>query len=183
MKDSAIGSVVLNPYADALMSLAQSQNLVDEFGANCRSLLELLDSSPELVDILTNPIVKGVDKKAILTKVVGSSLHPFMVNFLMILVDRRRIGYLGGICLRYQAELRKIKGIVLAEVTSAIALTDAQTQSVRERVQGMTAATSVEIVTKIDPDILGGVIIKVGSQIIDSSLRAEIRRLGLSISK
>jgi F-type H+-transporting ATPase subunit delta len=183
MKDSAIGSVVLNPYTDALMSLAKSANLVDEFGTNCQTLLELLDSSPELCGILTNPIVKGVDKKAILTKVVGNTLHPFMVNFLMILVDRRRIGSLAGICLRYQAALRKMKGIVLAEVTSAIALTDAQTQSVRERVQGMTEATSVEIVTKIDPDILGGVIIKVGSQIIDSSLRAEIRRLGLSISK
>ncbi len=183
MKDSAIGSVVLNPYTDALMSLAKSTDLVDEFGTNCQTLLELLDSSPELCGILTNPIVKGVDKKAILTKVVGTTLHPFMVNFLMILVDRRRIGYLAGICLRYQAALRKMKGIVLAEVTSAIALTDAQTQSVRERVQGMTEATSVEIVTKIDPDILGGVIIKVGSQIIDSSLRAEIRRLGLSISK
>jgi F-type H+-transporting ATPase subunit delta len=105
-----------------------------------------------------------------------------MSNFLAILVDRRRIGYLEGICQRYQAALRNLKGIVLAEVTSAVALTDAQTQSVRDRVQGMTGSTSVEIATKIDPEIIGGVIIKVGSQVIDSSLRAEIRRLGLSIA-
>ena len=182
MKDSAIGSVVLNPYADALMSLAQSQNLVDEFGSNCADLLELLDESPELNQILANPIVKIADKKAILGKVVTDKVHPFMSNFLMILVDRRRIGYLAGICKRYQAALRDLKGIVLAEVTSAVALTDSQTQSVRDRVQAMTSATSVEIVTKIDPNIIGGVIIKVGSQVIDSSLRAEIRRLGLSIA-
>jgi F-type H+-transporting ATPase subunit delta len=182
MKDSAIGSVVLNPYADALMSLAQSQNLVDEFGSNCVDLLGLLDESPELNQILANPIVKIADKKAILGKIVTDKIHPLMSNFLMILVDRRRIGYLAGICKRYQATLRDLKGIVLAEVTSAIALTDAQTQSVRDRVQGMSNATSVEIVTNIDPDIIGGVIIKVGSQVIDSSLRAEIRRLGLSIA-
>ena len=182
MKDSAIGSVVLNPYADALMSLAQSQNLVDEFGTNCADLLALLNESPELTAILANPIVKIADKKVILGKIVGDQVHPFMSNFLMILVDRRRIGYLEGICQRYQAALRKLKGIVLAEVTSAVALTEAQTQSVRERVQAMTSATSVEIAAKVDSDILGGVIIKVGSQVIDSSLRAEIRRLGLSIA-
>lgn len=182
MKGSAVGSVVMVPYADALMSLAQSQNLVDEFGDNCAALLGLLDESPELGEILSNPIVKIADKKAILAKIVTDKVHPFMSNFLMILVDRRRIGYLRGICERYQAALRAIKGIVLAEVTSAVALTDAQTQSIRDRVQGMTGSNSVEIATNIDPEIIGGVIIKVGSQVIDSSLRAEIRRLGLSIA-
>jgi F-type H+-transporting ATPase subunit delta len=182
MKGSAIGSAVLTPYAEALMSLAQSQNLVDEFGANCADLLGMLDESPELTQILANPIVKIADKKAILGKIVTDKIHPFMSNFLMILVDRRRIGYLEGICQRYQAALRDLKGIVLAEVTSAVALTDSQTQSIRDRVQGMTGSNSVEIVTKIDPEIIGGVIIKVGSQVIDSSLRAEIRRLGLSIA-
>jgi F-type H+-transporting ATPase subunit delta len=177
MKGSAV-----TPYADALMSLAQSQNLTDEFGSNCADLLGMLDGSPELGQILSNPIVKIVDKKAILSKIVGETIHPFMVNFLMILVERRRIGYLTEICQRYQAALRKLKGIVLAEVTSAVALTDAQTQSIRDRVQGIANASSVEVVTTIDPEIIGGVIIKFGSQVIDSSLRAEIRRLGLSIA-
>jgi F-type H+-transporting ATPase subunit delta len=175
------GSVV-TPYADALMSLAQAQNLTDEFGSNCTDLLGMLDGSPELTQILSNPIVKIADKKAILGKIVGSTIHPFMVNFLMILVDRRRISNLTEICQRYQAALRKLKGIVLAEVTSAVALTDAQTQSVRDRVQGLTSANSVEILANVDPDIIGGVIIKFGSQVIDSSLRAEIRRLGMSIA-
>jgi F-type H+-transporting ATPase subunit delta len=175
------GSTV-TPYADALMSLAQSQNLTDEFGSNCTDLLGMLDGSPELTQILSNPIVKIADKKAILGKVVGETIHPFMVNFLMILVDRRRIGNLTEICQRYQAALRKLKGTILAEVTSAVALSDAQTQSIRDRVQGLTGATSVEIAANVDPDIIGGVIIKFGSQVIDSSLRAEIRRLGMSIA-
>ncbi len=175
------GSTV-TPYADALMSLAQSQNLTDEFGSNCAEILGMLDGSPELTQILSNPIVKIADKKAILGKIVGETIHPFMVNFLMILVERRRIVNLTEICQQYQAALRKLKGIVLAEVTSAVALTEAQTQSVRDRVQGLTNASSVEIAAKIDPAIIGGVIIKFGSQVIDSSLRAEIRRLGLSIA-
>ena len=122
------------------------------------------------------------DKKVILTKIVGETIHPFMVNFLMILVERRRISNLTEICQRYQAALRKLKGIVLAEVTSAVALNDTQTKSIQDRVQSITSATSVEVSTTIDPDILGGVIIKFGSQVIDSSLRAEIRRLSMSLA-
>lgn len=175
------GSTV-TPYAEALMSLAQSQNLTDEFGSNCADLVGMLDGSPELTQILSNPIVKITDKKEILGKIVGKTINPLMVNFLMILVERRRIVNLKEICNQYQAALRKLKGTVLAEVTSAIALTDAQAQSIRDRVQGMTSASSVEIVSKVDPDIIGGVIIKFGSQVIDSSLRAEIRRLGMSIA-
>jgi F-type H+-transporting ATPase subunit delta len=181
MKDSAVGSVVLTPYADALMSLAQAHNLTDEFGDNCNALLGLLKESPELAEILANPIVKNADKKAILNNIVGGKIHPFIINFLMILVDRRRIGFLAGICLQYQAALRKLKGIVLAEVTSAIELSEAQSASVRERIQAMTGSSNVEISTKIDPEIIGGVIIKVGSQTIDTSIRAELRRLSLSL--
>ncbi len=72
---------------------------------------------------------------------VGDSLHPFMLNFLMLLVDRNRMFCLAGICEQYQSALRKLKGIVLAEVTSAVALSDEQTATVRNKVKAMTART------------------------------------------
>jgi F-type H+-transporting ATPase subunit delta len=71
---------------------------------------------------------------------------------------------------------------VLAEVASAVELTDAQKQSVREKVIAMTSANQVELNTKIDPDLIGGVIIKVGSQVVDASLRGQLRRIGLRLS-
>jgi F-type H+-transporting ATPase subunit delta len=101
----------------------------------------------------------------------------------MLLVDRNRMFCLAGICEQYQAALRKLKGIVLAEVTSAVALSDEQTATVRDKVKAMTGANDIELATTIDPSILGGVIIKVGSQLLDSSLRSQLRRIGMSISK
>jgi F-type H+-transporting ATPase subunit delta len=106
-----------------------------------------------------------------------------MKNFLMILVDRNRILYLKGICQQYQDALRKIKGIILAEVTSAVALSEQQTAAIVDKVKAMTGSNSVEVAATINPDILGGVIIKVGSQLLDSSLRSQLRRIGMSISK
>lgn len=104
------------------------------------------------------------------------------MNFLKILVDRRRIGFLLGICQHYQSLLRKLKQSVLAQVTSAVELNEAQQQSVREKVLALTNAQQVELETKIDPDLIGGVIIKVGSQVIDASLRGQLRRIGLRLN-
>jgi F-type H+-transporting ATPase subunit delta len=182
MKGSLVSSEVLEPYAEALMSLAQSNDLTQRLGEDVAALLNLLEESGELRQFLASPIVSAENKKAVLQQIGGEELHPFMKNFLKILVDRRRIVFLEGICKHYQALLRKLNQAVLAEVASAVELTDEQKQSVREKVIAMTSANQVELNTKIDPDLIGGVIIKVGSQVVDASLRGQLRRIGLRLS-
>lgn len=182
MRGSNYSAQVLEPYAEALMSLAKSQDMTERLGDDMRSLLSLLDSSEELKQFLASPITKDDDKKAVLRQIAGDQLHPYTVNILMLLVDRRRILFLEGICQHYLALLRELNQTVLAEVTSTVTLTEAQQQSVRDKVTAMTGARQVELATKIDPDLLGGVIIKVGSQVIDSSLRGQLRRIGISLS-
>jgi F-type H+-transporting ATPase subunit delta len=105
-----------------------------------------------------------------------------MMNFLLILVDRRRILFLEGICQKFQDILRKLNQTELAEVTSAVALSESQQQTIREKVMAMTSAREVELNNKIDPELIGGVIIKVGSQVIDASLRGQLRRIGIQLS-
>jgi F-type H+-transporting ATPase subunit delta len=183
MKTGNASGALLDPYVEALLSLAKSQNLIEEFGSQTKELLDTLNGSPELTEFLSSPVVKAADKKAVLQRVAGDSLHPFMLNFLMVLVDRNRLFCLSGICEQFQAAVRKMKGIVLAEVTSAVPLNEGQTAAIQDKVKAMTGASDVEIATTIDPSILGGVIIKVGSQLLDSSLRSQLRRIGMSISK
>ncbi len=182
MKGSLISGQVVEPYAEALMSLAQSNDLVDRIGEDAAALLNLLKESPDLEQFLGNPTVKAEDKKAVLQSISGDQLHPFTLNFLKLLVDRRRILFLEGICKQYRVRLRQLKQTVLAEVTSAVELSEQQQQSVREKVIAMTGANQVDIETKIDRDLIGGVIIKVGSQVIDASLRGQLRRIGLRLS-
>lgn len=160
--------------------MAQEQNLTEKFGEDMASLLNLLQTSPELNTFITSPIVKGEDKKAVL-KQISQGIDPFITSFLMILVDRRRIVVLEGICQHFRTLIRKLNQIVLAEVTSAVELTDGQKQAVVDQVKSITQAQDVELVTKIDPELIGGVIIKVGSQVIDASLRGQLRRLSISL--
>lgn len=179
---SKVSTEVLQPYASALMSLAKSNNLSEQFGNDIRSLLSLLESSQELRQFLANPLIKPDAKKAVIQQIAGEEMNPLMRNFLRLLVDKGRILFLEGIGQQYLTKLRELNQTVLAEVTSAVPLSDAQQQTVREKVQAMTGARQVEIETKIDADLIGGVVIKVGSQVIDASLRGQLRRLGIRLS-
>ena len=183
MKGALFSAQVAEPYAQALMSLAQSNGLTERFGEDVRSLLALIENSQELREFLTNPTVSDSDKKAVLQQVARGETHPYLTNFLMLLVDKRRILFLETICQEYLALLRKLNNIVLAEVISATALNDQQQQAVAAKVKSIAGAQSVELKTKVDPDLIGGVIIKVGSQVLDASLRGQLRRISFSLSQ
>ncbi|AOY80129.1 ATP synthase F1 subunit delta [Moorena producens JHB] len=183
MKGGFLSGQVLEPYAEAFLDLAKSDNeLKGKLSEDVDTLLNLLKESPQLQEFLGSPVVKAEDKIGVLQQIAGDQLHPYTMNFLRILVDRGRIVFLEGICLKYQELLRELDQTVLAEVSSAIELSEAQQESVREKVKSLTGANQVELETKIDPDVIGGVIIKVGSQIFDASLKGQLRRIGMTLT-
>lgn len=182
MKGNLFGEAVAEPYSEAMMAVAQSQNLTEKFGEDARGLIELVKSSPELQKFLGDPLVPGLKRKEVVRQIVGDQVHPLMMNFLMLLVDKKRILFLETICQGYLSRLRDLNQTVLAEVVSAVELSEEQKQSVRERVKSLSGAQEVELATKVDGDLIGGVIIKVGSQVFDASLRGQLRRISLLLS-
>jgi F-type H+-transporting ATPase subunit delta len=180
---ASVIAAVVDPYAEALMSLGQAQNLTDQFGEELKGILALINESQELEAFLANPIMAAEAKKTVLRQAFQDQVHPLLFNFLMLLVDRQRINFLGDVARKYLALLRELKQIALAEVTSAVELTDEQKNAVVERVKGMTGAQGVELEATVDTSILGGVIIKVGSQVVDASIRGQLRRIGVNLSR
>lgn len=181
MTDNLVSSKIVEPYAEALMSIAQAKNLTEQFAEDIRALLDLLANSRDLRDFIVNPILSSENKKAVLRKISDQGLNSYLVNFLMLLVDRRRIMFFEGIGQKYLELLRKLKNIVLAEVTAATELSEAQQESISAKVKQMTGAQEVELSINVNPDLIGGVIVKVGSQVLDASLRGQLRRLSLSL--
>jgi F-type H+-transporting ATPase subunit delta len=173
---------VVDPYAEALVSLASGQGLLDTFTADVRFIAAVWQATPELGQFLASPLVKTEAKKNLLQQVFADQIHPLLLNALQLLTDRRRIMFLGALCQRFLELQRKLQNIVLAEVTAAVPLTEAQQQSLRERVKDFTQASSVELQISQDPTVLGGVILKIGSQVIDLSLRGQLRRLALQLA-
>ncbi|RZM82440.1 ATP synthase F1 subunit delta [Leptolyngbya iicbica] len=180
MSATTISLEIADPYAQALMALAQDQNLEDQFGESAQEILDLLSASEELDRFLSNPLVAEESKKGVLEQ-ISTDLNPLFKNFLKLLVDKGRIGFIAPILKRYQELLRQLRRTVLAEVTAAVELSEAQQDQIRQKVVAMTDAQHVDLAVTIDPTLLGGVIIKVGSQVVDASLRGQLRRLSMQL--
>lgn len=182
MAGTLISSEISEPYAQALMSLAQQNDLADQFGETFRDLESLLSESREFKDFVLNPVIKNEDKKSVLKQVMGDA-NPYLLNFIMLLVDKRRIIFLESIVEQYLSLLRQLNQTVLAEVISAQELNDEQKDRIVEKVKGIVEARDVELKTSVDPSLIGGVIIKVGSKVIDASLRGQLRRISVSLNQ
>lgn len=182
MSGTLVNSQIGEPYAQALMSLAQQENLADQFGDTFRSLESLMSESSEFKDFVLNPVIKNEDKKSVFKQILGDA-NPYLVNFIMLLVDKRRVVFLEAISEQYLSLLRKLNQTVLAEVTSATELSKEQKGKIVDKVKGIVEAQSVELKTVVDPNLIGGVIIKVGSKVIDASLRGQLRRISVSLNQ
>ena len=178
---STATSEVAAPYAQALLSIAQSKNSVDDINQTAGDFLSLLKESDDLSQFLSNPIAGKEAKRGVINQVLGDEANQQMKNFMMLLVDKGRIVLVEPILEEFRSLVRDLKQTVLAEVTSAVELTDEQRETVRQKVQQMTDAQSVELTTQVDPDLIGGVIVKVGSKVLDASIRGQLRRIGLQL--
>ena len=182
MMNDSMTAEVTTPYAQALMDIAKDANATDQVGQEVSDLLEIMESSEELSTFLTNPLMTAEPKKGVLREIAEGKVSPFLLNFLLLLVDRGRIILLPDTLKQYQALLRDLNQTVLANVTSAVELSDDQKNAICDRVKGLTGARNVELSVEVDPSLLGGLIIEVGSQVIDASLRGQLRRIGLQLS-
>ena len=174
-------SEVAVPYAQALLSIAQSKNSVDELSQTAGEFLKLMKESDELSQFLANPIADKDAKRGVINKVLGDDANVQMKNFMMLLVDKGRIALVEPVLEQFQSQVRELKQTVLAKVISAVELTDEQKDTVRQKVQRMTEAKSVELETRVDEDLIGGVIIQIGSQVLDASIRGQLRRISLQL--
>lgn len=178
---SSVISQVVSPYAEALMSTAKANDLTDRIAEDMAFLHDALKASDELSAFLANPLLPDDVKKSVLRQMSSEQVHPYTLNFLMLLVDRKRILFLNDVCRRYKELLRQFNQTVLAEAVSAVQISDEQMEAIRQKVIDITGARAVDLETSIDPDLIGGVVIKVGSQVFDASLRGQLRRIGLSL--
>lgn len=174
---------IFDPYAEALLSLAKQSNLVDDFSRDATAIRGIWQSSVDLQSCLEDPTLVADQKRPVVQQVLGVGINPLMLNFLNLLLDRNRIGYLDGILNRFQALVRQQRSIALAEVTTAVPLNDSQTATIVEKVKAMTGAQSVELDVHVDPEIIGGVIVQAGSEVFDASIRSQLKRIGIALSR
>jgi F-type H+-transporting ATPase subunit delta len=175
-------NTITTPYADAFLQLAKSSGDTEAVIVQARELLTLWKASPELREAMASPVLDPVSKKKAIVALFGQDLNHTFLNLLKLLADRRRIGVLDAVLERMLELYREQNGIALALITAATPLSDDQQAQLTEKVKAVAGTDKVEISTAVDPSLIGGFVLRVGSKVIDASLLGQVRRLGLALA-
>nr|QCI04045.1 ATP synthase CF1 subunit delta [Antithamnionella ternifolia] len=168
---------IANPYAEALLELSKLNNAIDQASSDLSILSEAISKSTELKLFLSNPLVEANLKKKVLSQLFKDKVNDFILKFLMVLVDRRRISMLHLIIDKYFSLVYKTESTILTEVISAINLTEEQEMALINKIKVMTKGQNVKLITTIDETLIGGFIIKIGSKVIDASLSGKLKQI------
>lgn len=155
----------------------------DLIASEAKELLVLWESSAELRDTMTSPVIEPDVKKKILVSLFGEQVTPALLNLFKLMADRQRLSLLDAVLIRFLELFREQRGITLASVTSATPLSEDQQLALRQKVIAVAGTESVEFDLSVDPALIGGFVVSLGSQVIDASLAGQVRRLGLSLAK
>jgi F-type H+-transporting ATPase subunit delta len=173
---------VAGRYAAALFDLAKDASKVTEVEADLNKFQKMLDESEDLTRMVRSPVIPSEDQSramgAILTK---AGINGLAANFLKFITGNRRLFSAPDMIKAYRAISAKARGEVSAEVTSAVSLNDAQTADLKQALKA-TVGKDVTLNSKVDPSLLGGLIVRVGSRMIDSSLRTKLQTLKVQLS-
>ena len=164
-------------YAKSLIDLSTEQNALEEIKNDMVLFEKNVDDNSELEAILKNPIVPLDKKLGILKNVFGSKVHQITNSFLQLVVNKGRSAILFDTAKQFVAQYNAIKGIVTAEVTSAIALTDTSIAEVISLVKKEMGAKEVIVKEKVDEKLIGGFILKVGDKQFDASIASGLNKL------
>jgi F-type H+-transporting ATPase subunit delta len=168
-------------YATALFDLADERNSLDQVSEDLRQLRAMLNESAELRRLVRSPILSRVEQgRAIAAVGERSGLSPLTRSFLGLVAQNRRLFAVPAMIDAFLARLAARRGEITAEVVAAQALTPAQLDAVNEQLRkAMGSKVAVEV--RVDPALLGGLVVKVGSRMVDASLRSKLHRLQLAM--
>jgi F-type H+-transporting ATPase subunit delta len=168
-------------YASALFDLAKEQKQVPAVEGDLTRFAALLDGSEDLRRLVRSPVFSADDQGRALSAVLAKAgIGGTAGNFLKLLARNRRLFAVGDMIKTFRAIAAKDRGEVTAEVTSAQALTPDQMNTLRDALKA-TVGKDVTVATKVDPSLLGGLIVKVGSRMIDSSLKTKLSMLQVAM--
>ena len=174
--------LIAQRYSDALVDIAKEGNLsYEKLSTDLNVVNDTLLSSPDLMDFLTNPLVSVDDKKETVIQIFSSEIDGLILNFLKVLIDKNRFDTFSEILNSYNKTLDSINNISRVKVTSAITISDEVKARLIEKLS-QKLGKQVVVDNEVDENVIAGLIIQIGDNIIDTSLRHKLDELERNIT-
>lgn len=176
-------SGVADRYAGSLLELADEAGALDAVAADLEGLKALLEESADLRRLIESPVFSPDQQADAIGAIADKAgLNDLTANFIKVVAANRRLFVLPGMITAFRAALDAKRGLVTAEVTAAEELTAAQQKSLASTLKDV-AGTDVQINVTVDPGILGGLVVRMGSRMIDTSLKTKLSSLKLALKE
>jgi len=167
---------VSKSYAETLFELAKKHDSIEEYGLALTTVADLLDSDPRFRVFLETPRIPDDERKAVVRKVFGSALPKYVVNFILVTIDKRRQRLLRSISSAYSQLLDDFLGREHVEVTLARQADDSTKTLVAERLSRVLGKTAIPHF-RVKPEIIGGLVVRTTDTIYDGSVRRSLEGL------
>lgn len=178
-----MAKIISKAYGDALFELALEKNELDSIAEQVNLLVNAFAENPELIKLLSHPKINKEEKINVIETIFKGRMSDDIVGFLVIIVEKDRGSEIADILNLFQAKVREYKKIGVALVTSAIELSTEQKQKVEQKLLQQTAYESFEVEYKVDASLIGGMIIRIGDRVVDSSIRSKLDNLTKELRK
>ncbi len=162
-------------YAQAAFDLAKDQGKFDQWEHDLQALVDVVQN-PETTVFFENPAIPAESKKQVIGDLLPQPDQQYPRNFALLLLERDRFSELPGVLEFYHELMLEDRGIVVADVTTAIELTTDEQQAVEERLSRI-LGKKILMRPRVDPSIIGGIVARVGDDLIDGSVRTQLTQM------
>lgn len=169
------GGSAARRYAEAAFGLAERDDALDRWRDDLRLAADIA-SDERVARVMSSPMVPLAEREGLVERLLGKRVAKPACNLVRLLVRRGKLELVTGIAAEYQRLLNQKRGVVAALVTSAKPLTADEDTAIRARVAQLTG-TTVDVLTAVDPQLIGGLTVRIGDRLIDASVRGRLERL------
>lgn len=162
-------------YAEAAFEIGRADGTLDAWERDMATIGATM-RHPELRSLLQHPAIPFADKERVVRRVMGRGVAAAPINLVLLMVRRGRPGAIDRMIERFAELLRRHRGIARAEVRTALPLDDVQRAEIVSRLRTLTGS-QVEMAETVDPELLGGIAVRIGDQLYDASVRSRLERL------
>jgi F-type H+-transporting ATPase subunit delta len=182
--DKPIISGMAGRYATALFELALESKALDAVRADLGKFEQMIDGSADLNRLVRSPVFGADEQLRALSAILDKAgITGMAANFLRVVTTNRRLFAVRDIIRGYRELVAHHRGEVTAQVTAAEKLSDSNLAALKDALKSKTAGKDIDLEVKIDPAIIGGLIVKVGSRMVDSSLRTKLNSIKIAMKE
>ncbi|HHW07084.1 MAG TPA: F0F1 ATP synthase subunit delta [Clostridia bacterium] len=173
--------IVAGRYAGALFSLAKQQDLLPQVEQDLKNLAQVLAGSEELKEVLQNKRIASYKKYQLMQELFGQAFQALTLNFIGVILEKRREEYLEDIIKSFERELDRHHGVMEAEIRTAVELPEEDRQALAEKLAKATGK-QVRLRYRLDPGLMAGAVLKIGDKVIDGSVATRLKNLKAQLS-